>query len=156
MSTRLFTVMLVVLGLAAAGCSTCVKVEGTYGEVWKATREALMSDPEIAAANPVGRYDEGTIHAVVNRTTHELHFNATIRPVGGDGPKERKVCVQVREVDVYVRELDRVVTDASTGQAQRRPDIETMICRRIKRVFAPVETETGGDPGGRPADRTSE
>lgn len=138
-------VLVVCLGSVAAGCSTCVSVEATYDEAWQATRAALLAEPDMVPGDTAERYGEGVITAVVVRPAgrDELHYEARIKPAGGEERQQRSVCVRVREVDFRTGDLNEMVEQGERMNAERRPDLEAMVTARIQQALAPAEA-----PGG--------
>jgi hypothetical protein len=118
------------------GCGTCVTVEGTYDEVWQATRQALLAETEMQASDPVEARSRGTIEATIMRLSQrdEIEYRAEIKPVGGEGRGKHKVCVWVREVDNVI--VDGVRGDETERmQSRRRRDLETGIARSVERAL---------------------
>jgi uncharacterized lipoprotein len=119
-----------------AGCGTCVTVEGTYDEVWQATREALLAQTEMQAADPVESRGRGTFEATIRRWSQgdEIEYRAEIRPVGSEERTKHKVCVWVCEVDNVI--VDGVRGDETERlQSRRRRDLEPAITRSLERAL---------------------
>jgi hypothetical protein len=134
LSNRLSAILLAAIMAAGFGCSTCISVEATYDEAWRATRDALLLEPHMTRADPVQSYEEGTFRAVVERPEQrdELHYFIEIKPAGGTEPQTLKVCVQVRALDALPGDGPRV-------EAQRRSDLEAMITARIERALGTTD-----------------
>ena len=134
MLKRLIVVVALLAGLA--GCGTCATVEGTYDEVWRATREALLAQTELRASDPAEYRSRGTFEATIRRPSQrdEIEYRAEIRPVGSAERARHKVCVWVQEVDGVI--VDGVRGDETERmQSLRRRDLERAVTRHLERAL---------------------